>query len=230
MRGLGPLGGDSAARDSASLCCCSRTRAFLAVGRAAGARPAAAMMVQMASSNTLIQAMVPDAAARARDGGLLDDVHGHGALRRAGSRATAGETDRGAPPTVVLRRRRSASSRQASSWWRLPSLRGEARALIAAQGVRAASRRRRPSPSPPRTCRGLARTPATGGERGAVAAAGRVPAGFAASRSAVAKRGSMSTGTARQLVERLLHRRPHDAEAIAQRLRLRVVALAPAAS
>ena len=57
------------------------------------------MMVQMASSNTLIQAMVPDRAARPRDGGLLDDVHGHGAVRRALRRLA-----RGAHPA---RRRRS---------------------------------------------------------------------------------------------------------------------------
>jgi len=47
------------------------------------------IMLQMACSNTLIQVMVPDAAARARDGSVFDDVYGHGAAgsvarRRAG--------------------------------------------------------------------------------------------------------------------------------------------------
>ena len=42
-----------------------------------------AMMVQMASSNTLIQAMVPDRLRGPGDGGVFDDVHGDGADGRA---------------------------------------------------------------------------------------------------------------------------------------------------
>ena len=41
-----------------------------------------AMMLQMACSNTLIQTMVPDQLRGARNGVVLDDVHGHGSLRR----------------------------------------------------------------------------------------------------------------------------------------------------
>ena len=38
------------------------------------------VMIQMASSNTLIQSMVPGPAARARDVGLCNDFYGHGSL------------------------------------------------------------------------------------------------------------------------------------------------------
>jgi MFS family permease len=41
-----------------------------------------AMMVEMGSSNTLIQTMSPDHLRGTGDVGLFDDVHGHGAVRR----------------------------------------------------------------------------------------------------------------------------------------------------
>ena len=59
-----------------------------------------AMMVQMAASNTLIQAMVPDALRGRVMARLLDDVHGHGAVRRAVRRLVAERI--GAPATVAI--------------------------------------------------------------------------------------------------------------------------------
>ena len=58
------------------------------------------MMVQMASSNTLIQSMVPRRAARPRDGRLLDDVRRHRPARRARRRRRSRERI-GAPLTVA---------------------------------------------------------------------------------------------------------------------------------
>ena len=129
VRGLGRWVARASAGFGVSLIAFSLSRSFW-LSAALLVPVGFSMMVEMAASNTLIQAMVPDRAARPGDGRLLDDVHGHGPVRRL----LAGRAGRriGAPWTVALGGAVCLAGALVFGW-RLPRLRKEGIQLIVAQ-------------------------------------------------------------------------------------------------